>query len=81
MARYPGVAAASDVAILGEAAGQMAGLLRWRAFETVGLSETWVLAEYDRPVRIDRTLDAFAALGQAGARMANVYAPYWRAPT
>lgn len=79
-ARYPGEPGPGAVAALAERAGALPGLLQLRAFATLGAPETWVLADYARPLPQDRAVEAFAALGEGGATTLNLYAPYRRGP-
>lgn len=87
-ARYSGTSADRDRAALRGRVEGLPGLIQLRVFETVGPAPdrraagggttTWVLAAFDRPAAPDRLTEAFATLGEAGARLVNVYAPYLR---
>jgi hypothetical protein len=79
-ARYPGKSDPDAVHALAERAGALPGLLQFRAFAALEAFETWVLAEYGRPLPQDRAVEAFAALGEGGATTLNLYAPYRRGP-
>jgi hypothetical protein len=81
MARYPGVAKPSEAASqLRDAATAIAGMIQIRVFQSEAEAghELWFLAEFDRPVSLDRVTSAFGTVGGVGATLFNFYAPYWR---
>jgi len=81
MARYPGVATPGDAARqLRDAAAGIAGQTQARVFEseTEAGRDLWLLVEFDRPVSLERVTDALATVGDIGATLFNLYAPYWR---
>lgn len=81
MARYPGIAKPAGAAMqLRDAAAGIPGHAQTRVFESKGETDRdlWLLAEFDRPVSLDRVTDALATVGGVGANLFNFYAPYWR---
>jgi hypothetical protein len=77
MARYPGVAKPAEAAKrLQDAAAGIAGHAQTRVFESA--ADVWLLAEFDRPVSLDRVTDSLATVDGIGANLFNFYAPYWR---
>jgi hypothetical protein len=77
MARYPGVAEPADAARqLRDTAAGIAGQAQTRVFASQ--NDLWLLAEFDRPVSLERVTDGLGTVGGVGATLFNFYAPYWR---
>lgn len=75
LAHYP-AAGDEDAGDLARQCGDLDGLLQLRLFrEMAGL---WALAEFDRPVAMERIAPAFEAAAGVGAKLLNLYAPYRR---
>ncbi len=77
LARYPGTV---DPAACLDAAGTVPGCRQTRVFCTVtqGPAQSFVVAEFDRPVGPDAVRDALGEVAGIGASLLNTYAPYWR---
>jgi len=57
---------------------ELPGLLQLRWFRNVTGGESWAVAALDRPSAPDTLRAAFGSVGGAGARMLNIYQPYFR---
>jgi hypothetical protein len=81
MARYPGVAKPVEAAKqLRDTAAIIPGHTQTRVFEGEAEAgrDLWLLAEFDRPMSLERVTDALGSVDGIGANLFNLYAPYWR---
>jgi hypothetical protein len=77
MARYSGVTEPAAAATQArDAAAGIAGQTQTRVFASQ--NDLWLLAEFDRPVSLERVTDGLGTVGGVGATLFNFYAPYWR---
>ena len=74
-ARYPG---GDDAAAETLARTRLPGLTAVSCLREA--DDLWLLARFDRPAPMPALLEHFAAAGQAGATLFNLYTPYVRGP-